>query len=92
MTLSWTVSYMPRVISLSYSAGGGACGFYRVHTVDRVTGSEVRSVEDISLTPGTGKVVVDSLTIDDSSITATDNQVPLILASPAPMSPHEPGP
>lgn len=48
-----------------------------------VDDSDISSVQDISLTPGTGKLQVDKLTVDDSTITATDSEVPLVLASPA---------
>lgn len=48
-----------------------------------VEGSNVSSADDIRITPGSGKVVVDAITVDDSTITSQDPDVPLTLASPA---------
>jgi hypothetical protein len=48
-----------------------------------IEGPNVSSADDIRLTPGTGRLAVDALTLDDSTLAATDADVPLTLKSPA---------
>ena len=48
-----------------------------------VHGAEISAARDVLITPGVGKVVIDSVTVDDSTISSTDVRVPLVLESPA---------